>query len=294
MLRACAGRRLKALEAIGTEFRTPETDEDCFETSLGGIPHANGAVYFRPGKDENDVRGAAAFAEAWQILSPLRSGEAGVDGLNRRIQGALKRRARDWASPPQNKGWTRKTARPLGPQGILYGDKVINVTNNWRRDVWPKDDDSRYLANGEIGIVVGQQKGPMWKGNGLPWKVEVEFHDQRTFKFGFSEREFSDDGSSPLELAYALTIHKSQGSEFGITFVVVPANTRLLSRELLYTALTRHTDEVVLLHQGEIADLDRLSREVASETDGGSRTCWRRRGWPMIRARKARDSMRKV
>ena len=52
----------------------------------------------------------------------------------------------------------------------------------------------------------------------------------------------------------------------GTTFVVVPANARLLSRELLYTALTRHKDEVVLLHQGEIADLDRLSRELASET----------------------------
>jgi len=54
---------------------------------------------------------------------------------------------------------------------------------------------------------------------------------------------------APLELAYALTIHKAQGSEFGMTFVVIPNPCRLLSRELLYTALTRQREQVVLFHQ---------------------------------------------
>jgi ATP-dependent exoDNAse (exonuclease V) alpha subunit len=68
-----------------------------------------------------------------------------------------------------------------------------------------------------------------------------------------------------LELAYALTIHKAQGSEFGITFVVVPTPCRLLSRELLYTALTRQRKQVVLLHQGDVRALLKLSSAEHSE-----------------------------
>ena len=54
-----------------------------------------------------------------------------------------------------------------------------------------------------------------------------------------------------MELAYAVTVHKAQGSEFGKVFLVLPARSRLLSREMLYTALTRQIDRVVILHQGE-------------------------------------------
>jgi ATP-dependent exoDNAse (exonuclease V) alpha subunit len=62
------------------------------------------------------------------------------------------------------------------------------------------------------------------------------------FKWEFS----GDDANPPLELAYALTVHKTQGSEFGITFLVIPNPCRLLSREMLYTALTRHKNKVVI------------------------------------------------
>lgn len=262
-----AADRFRSLEAAGVaRIRMPETDDDCIETSLGGLPHENGAVYFQRCRDEGDVRGAALCAEAWQILSPVRGGQTGVDGLNRRIQERFKRRAREWASPPPAKWYTRRTAAPLGPQGILYGDKVINVVNDRRYDYWPKADRAGYLANGEIGIAVGQQK--VKRTDPMPWKAEVEFRDQPAIKYGFSERDFGDDGTSPLELAYALTIHKAQGSEFGTTFVVVPAASRLLSRELLYTALTRHTDRIVLLHQGDLGDLYKLSREARSATAG--------------------------
>jgi hypothetical protein len=56
---------------------------------------------------------------------------------------------------------------------------------------------------------------------------------------------------APLELAYALTVHKCQGSEFKRVFVVVPKQCRLLSRELLYTALTRSRERLVLLVEGD-------------------------------------------
>jgi hypothetical protein len=69
-----------------------------------------------------------------------------------------------------------------------------------------------------------------------------------------------------LELAYALTVHKAQGSEFGVTFVVVPSPCRLLSRELLYTALTRQREHVVILHQGDVRALLKLSSAEHSET----------------------------
>ena len=135
---------------------------------------------------------------------------------------------------------------------MLYGDKVINIANARRYDVVDSGFQkvkNAYLANGEIGLVVGQFKGKNWKPKGLPWKIEVEFSSQLGIKFGFGGFDFGDEGEAPLELAYALTIHKAQGSEFGMTFVVIPNPCRLLSRELLYTALTRQREQVVLFHQ---------------------------------------------
>jgi len=114
--------------------------------------------------------------------------------------------------------------------------------------------------------VVGQFNGSNWKPKGLPWKVEVEFSSRLGFKYGFGDRDFGDEGEAPLELAYALTIHKAQGSEFGTTFVVVPNPCRLLSRELLYTALTRQREQVVLLHQGDVRALLELTSVERSET----------------------------
>ena len=69
-----------------------------------------------------------------------------------------------------------------------------------------------------------------------------------------------------LELAYALTVHKSQGSEFGTVILVLPNPCRLLSRELLYTALTRQKDRIVILHQGPRTELRKYSSDDRSET----------------------------
>lgn len=75
-----------------------------------------------------------------------------------------------------------------------------------------------------------------------------------------------DDRHPILELAYAITIHRSQGSEFDLTFVVIPNPCRPLSRELLYTALTRQREHVVILHQGDLFDLRELSNPAYSDT----------------------------
>ena len=113
------------------------------------------------------------------------------------------------------------------------------------------------------GRIAGQQ---CKLGKKLPWKIDVEFSSQLGFKFGFGDGDFGDEGEAPLELAYALTIHKAQGSEFGMTFIVIPNPCRLLSRELLYTALTRQREQVVLFHQGDLRALLKLSLAEHSET----------------------------
>ena len=234
-------------------------DELGFEESLGGARHRDIPWAFFWNRF-GDNPGAAARAEAWQMLSPVRAGLVGVDALNRMLQTRFRVKARELA---ETEGWGRKVPRPVGPQMLLYGDKVINVINQRRRDVWPEPAGEAYLANGDIGIVVGQYKTRKLKG--LPWKLEVEFAGQLGPKYGFYAGEFGDEGRNPLELAYCLTVHKTQGSEFGVTFVVLTNPCWLLSRELLYTALTRHRDRLVILHQGPLVEYRHFAGDENSE-----------------------------
>ena len=222
------------------------------------------------GKDWNGMRffnfGAAEQSEGWQILSPVRTGPHGVPDINRLIHKQFRQELIDASRVPRR----RKYPKPMGPEEIVYGDKVINLVNtdpklywNRHRKVYPEKDNS-YIANGEIGMAVGF----FWK-NGLPdlrYKLEVEFSSQPHFKYDYTSRDFSEEANPVLELAYALTVHKSQGSEFGTVILVLPNPCRLLSRELLYTALTRQKNRVVILHQGARGDLRKYSSDDRSET----------------------------
>lgn len=234
-------------------------DENGFGLSIGGSAH-EGRVFYWPKRPGRDNRGAASASHDWQVLSPVRASLAGVDALNLAIQRGFRAATRDYAA---GNGWGIKIPRPAGPQGLLYGDKVINIRNNGRRRTYPKLD-AAYVANGDIGVVVGGYKFKGMKSR--PKHLEVEFNTQPGVQFTYPRWEFSgDDGSPDLELAYALTVHKTQGSQFAKTFVVVPKDCRPLTRELLYTALTRHRTEVTILHQDDISSLRRYSHPAASE-----------------------------
>ncbi len=228
-------------------------DERGFELSIGGSEF-QGGIYFHPKRE--DRAGAAEAAERWQILSPVRAGLHGVDPLNRLLHEQFRKSAKERARAREF--WKRKTPPPVGPQEILYGDKVINLVNNGRRSHYPRNGNPPYVANGDIGIVVGEYRRQGEKRT--PMDLEVEFVSNPGVKVDFRAWEFGDDSSSPLELAYALTIHKSQGSEFETTFVVLPNPCRLLSRELLYTALTRQRSRLVLFHQGPFRELRKWGR----------------------------------
>ena len=114
-----------------------------------------------------------------------------------------------------------------------------------------KEKGDGYVANGEIGIVVGDA----YKASNKPSWTKVQFASQPELTTALAAAISRGRLARFLELAYAVTVHKAQGSEFGKVFLVLPARSRLLSREMLYTALTRQMDRVVILHQGDLAYL---------------------------------------
>jgi GTPase SAR1 family protein len=264
--------RAKIIDVLVEELRRPDgapalngpDDVAGFDATIGGESW-NDMRFFNPRR--GDKAGAAEIAEGWQILSPVRSAAHGVPDLNRLIHKQFRQPMLDAS---RKEGWQRKFPKPMGSEGIVYGDKVINLVNtnpalpwNRHRKVYPEKDHA-YIANGEIGIAVGF----FWR-KGLPdlrWKLEVEFSSQPGFKYDFTSKDFAEESNAVLELAYALTVHKSQGSEFGTVILVLPNPCRLLSRELLYTALTRQKDRVVILHQGPRTELRKYSSDDRSET----------------------------
>lgn len=239
------------LDTLVNELELKDIDDNNgFDKTLGATEY-NGVSYFN--------KGTARSAEKWQILSPVRNMPHGVFQLNRLIHKRFKSNTIAFANRIY-----RKIPKPMGVEEIVYGDKVINISNHRRKNVWPAEGAQAYIANGEIGIVQGQLKTK--KFNKTPWELKVEFSSQIGYQYGFGADSFGDERDSMLELAYALTVHKSQGSQFELVILVLPNPCLLLSKELLYTALTRQQNKVVMLHQGSFADLKKYSSEVYSET----------------------------
>jgi ATP-dependent exoDNAse (exonuclease V) alpha subunit len=249
-------------EEIGRELSLDDqADEPRFEASIGATPFGDPPqMYFWAARSVGGEGGAASKTHDWQVLSPVRAGLSGVEALNLSIQQRFRTRVRTMAESTQ---WWTKIPKPAGPQALLWGDKVINTQNNGGRRTYPSRD-SAYVANGDIGVIVGGYKTKTMKRR--PRDIEVEFQSQPGVKFTYPSWEFrGDDGAPELELAYALTVHKTQGSQFGRTLLVLPRNCRPLSREMLYTALTRQQDHIVILHEDDLAALQRYTHSSMSE-----------------------------
>ena len=126
-----------------------------------------------------------------------------------------------------------------------------------------------YVANGEIGIVVGEIRtmaaSTIHRRALLMWKFSTQTNGQSS---NSGLNDFDEEGEADLELAYALTVHKAQGSEFGTVLVILPKTNHMLTRELIYTALTRQRQKIVILMQGSPIALQRLSSDLYSESAG--------------------------
>ena len=224
-------------------------DADALKRSLGASGTYKGRASFVFGK-------GGEGAESWQLLSPVRSRSGGVVGLNRLVRQTWRQGDTSTARK------SPKLPGPMGADEIIFHDKVM-VRANTDHTAERVSDDTKIpgeVANGEIGMAV------WWAGTkGL----KVELSTQPGLQYILWESELNGENERTgemLELAYAVTVHKAQGSQFNITLVVIPNPCPLLSTELIYTALTRHRTRCVLFVQGDPADLRLMAGPIRSET----------------------------
>lgn len=202
-------------------------------------------------------RNGVPAPEQWQILSPVRRQPFGTDELNRTIQLKYRRGLIEMARQRAFVG-NYQLARPAGDQQIVWNDKVIQVMNEWRRS-WSKASrkaERRYVANGEVGLVT-----TALYSNGAD-RLKVTFGTQPDLQFQYSRGAVAER----LELAYAITVHKCQGSDFEVVFLILPQKAGTLSRELIYTALTRFKAKLVLFLERDVRMLQQFRRPSTSET----------------------------
>lgn len=156
-----------------------------------------------------------------QVMAPMKRGDVGVFALNARLQAALNPAAHD--KPELSHG------------GAIFrrGDKVMQVRNNYDL-VWNRGrEEGEGVFNGDLGAILAVDK----KARGLI----VQFDDGRVAEY---DESLLDD----LELAYCMSVHKSQGSEFdAVVLPLVSGPPMLMTRNLLYTAVTRAKRLVVIV-----------------------------------------------
>ncbi|MCR4834349.1 MAG: ATP-dependent RecD-like DNA helicase [Butyrivibrio sp.] len=162
-----------------------------------------------------------------QVLTPMKKGPLGAETLNTILQSYLNPASDD------------KKEHTYGDKLFRVGDKVMQIKNNYQAE-WEVEgkfgvviDHGMGIFNGDMGIIV--------EINDHAQELVVEYDEHRKVRYSYT---MLDD----LELAYAITIHKSQGSEYPAVVMPLLGGPRmLLNRNLLYTAVTRAKGSVVIL-----------------------------------------------
>ena len=161
-----------------------------------------------------------------QVIAPTRKGEAGTVNMNRVLQAAL--------NAPDG----QKKEIHSGERIFREGDRVMQIRNNYDLG-WRRDDGYEGLGifNGDCGTIL--------RIDHKEEQLLIRFDDRLVY--------YDQDLLSDLELAYAITAHKSQGCEYSaVVFVAYDASPRLLNRSVLYTAMTRAKDLMVIVGKEQI------------------------------------------
>ena len=160
-------------------------------------------------------------ADQIQVLSPTRKGECGTENLNRLLQAALNPPAPD------------KRQRQWGEKIFREGDRIMQTRNDYDV-VWEKADGTvgTGIFNGDVGRVEEIDPSGEW--------LRVSFDDRTS--------TYAADQLSEIDLAYAQTVHKAQGSEYrAVVLTAMPAAAALMVRGVLYTALTRARELLIVV-----------------------------------------------
>lgn len=169
-----------------------------------------------------------------QILTPMRKGLLGTENLNIIIQSVIN---------PSHKSKQEKEYRQ---KVFREGDKVMQIKNNYQI-VWQIKNEYNYVIDEGTGVFNGDV-GIIKSINNYTEKIEVVFDDEKSVEYEFNQLD-------EIELAYAVTIHKSQGSEYPVIILPLLGGPQiLLNRNILYTAITRAKKYVVIVGSNKTVD----------------------------------------
>ncbi len=182
-------------------------------------------------------------AEQIQVLTPTRKGNVGTWSLNSLLQSAL------------NPGAPEKKERKFGDFSFREGDRVMQIRNNY--DImWKKQDGSAIGAgvfNGDIGILTKIDTGD---------ETLTVVYDDKEVQYNFAQL-------NELEPAYAMTVHKAQGSEYrAVVMSVWGGSQYLLNRSVLYTAITRAKELLILVGREETVNIMTQNAKVGRRYTG--------------------------
>ncbi|GAW63464.1 exodeoxyribonuclease V alpha chain [Ligilactobacillus acidipiscis DSM 15836] len=206
---------------LPVDFSQQQNDRSFIRCTAKQVPQVIAQVIevaLRKGNSKDDI----------QVLAPMYRGPAGIDSLNDLLQEIM------------NPHHTRQKEIEVRGHHLRIGDRVLQLVNDPENNIY----------NGDIGKIVaidigdkGQKAGP----------------DSVTISFEQNEVEVEKKDWNNLTLAYCLSIHKSQGGEFPIVILpMVPQFARMFARNLLYTAITRAKEKLIL-----VGDLESFRRSIS-------------------------------
>ncbi|MBR3706228.1 MAG: AAA family ATPase, partial [Firmicutes bacterium] len=193
----------------------------------GDEPSYGGDFMLVPGDKQQEILEKIASIAARhqlsdvQVLTPTKKGILGSVNLNERLQQVF------------NPSSPEKSQLEFGSKVFRVGDRVMQIKNNYRLECRVGGETVKGVFNGEIGIIKGVDKEMR--------SVTVLYDDERWAEYPYVQLD-------EIELAYAVTVHKSQGSEFPV--VILPMTwfpPVLATRSLLYTAVTRGKKQVIIV-----------------------------------------------
>ena len=206
------------------DFTQKKADRSYFEISNNQIPASIEKIL------DAALRSGIPAREV-QVLAPMYRGTSGIDAINQLMQELLN---------PLQKGQISFEASQFQYRS---GDKVIHLVNDAEVNVF----------NGDLGYITDL----------IPGKYTESKQDEMMIDFDGNEVVYPRNEWYKIRLAYAMSIHKSQGSEFPVVFLpITSASKRMLERNLIYTAITRAKSKLILL--GELQAFDYATKHIGT------------------------------